>query len=86
MRYRYKICCKDFWRNYRCCCHKTCEIDILQTGAIRTVVSQAAIGEPDIVYMKHAHMELAPDVLHSYITERLKLLEFLQCKIDTLNK
>lgn len=61
-------------------------IDILQTGAIRTVVSQAAIGESDNIHMKHAHMELAPDILHSYVTERLELLEFLQCKIDTLNK
>ena len=61
-------------------------IDILQAGTIRTVVSQAAIGEPDNIHMKHAHMELAPDILHSYVTERLELLEFLQCKIDTLNK
>ncbi|BEU88964.1 hypothetical protein TAMA11512_24280 [Selenomonas sp. TAMA-11512] len=61
-------------------------IDILQAGAIRSVVSQAAIGEPGTVRMEHAYAELPLDELRRYAAERLQLLELLQRKIDMLNK
>lgn len=61
-------------------------IDILQAGTIRTVVSQAAIAEPDSIPAAHTHRELPPERLQDYISERLELLQFLHEKIDALKK
>ena len=61
-------------------------IDILQAGTIRTVVSQAAIAEPDSIPATQTHRELPPERLQDYISERLELLQFLHEKIDALKK
>ena len=61
-------------------------LDILQAGTIRTVVSQATIAEPSPVCAADTDAEIPPDQLRAYITDRIKLLELLQSKIDMLSK
>lgn len=61
-------------------------LDILQAGTIRTVVSQATIAEPSPVCAADTDTEIPPDQLCAYIADRIKLLELLQSKIDTLSK
>ena len=60
-------------------------IDILRAGAIRSVVSQAAIPELNRTSIAHTQRNILPDKLRAYIIERLELLTFLQRKIETLN-
>lgn len=63
-----------------------CAIDILQTGTIHTVVSQADAAAPVTQVHLPSYTDMTEKSLRDYIAERFSLLEALYRKISTLNR